>query len=93
MRFIALSFNRRCFYQTEFLAINLQLTLSSGLLDMFMAAPGAQFVAKSVSGTGSSPKTPGHTALAEPVGLPLQITPLESIETESINPNTPQKVR
>ena len=92
MCFIALSFKRRCFYQTEFLAINCSRVCPPVSL-IFMAAPGTQVVGKPVRGTGSSPKTPGNTGLVEAAGLPLQITPLESIETESTNPNTPHKVR
>ena len=55
-----------------------------------MAASRTHLLAKSVC--GSSPKTPGNTALAETVSLPLHITPLESIETDR-DPETPHKVR
>lgn len=56
----------------------------------FMADPRSSFMTKAVCGI--SPKTPNQTVFSETGNLPLQITPLESIETEG-DPETPHKVR
>ena len=55
-----------------------------------MADPRSSFMTKAVCGI--SPKTPNQTVFSETGNLPLQITPLESIETEK-DPETPYKVR
>lgn len=47
-------------------------------------------LARTLSGSGSSPKTPSSTALTETV--PLHITPLDSLDSDR-EPNTPNKVK
>lgn len=55
-----------------------------------MADPRSSLMTKAVRGI--SPTTPNQTLFSETGNLPLQITPLESIEAER-DPETPHKVR